>query len=432
MAEDGSRRRVRQPPSVPFLWEVRPGTPKKDWKPEPSPPIDPPLLLLPPPLLDGYGDGTFDEGQAATFRTDDDPFGFNANEPCSITRIPSRPVKFVASVPFVWEEKPGKPLPYFSPQRTDITDFLLPLPPPPSWNGYEEVSSTGSNDFSDGDADDKLEGAYKSDLQSFTFETCEPPPVPRVPSRPVKLVVSVPFRWEEKPGKPLSSFPPANYPKLDPYYNDVGDTDDGSQEGIFEWEIESFRFDTDEEGSFGSAQSLLANCLVPSSAISTAVPVEESAYSTMENSPELASSSSSSSSSSNLLSALETESSASSYAAMASGPVGPAFLEWLFPLFPPKSGILERSGSPKRAAASTATREVEGRDFGRESNGSLVWRRPTTLGELIMMSRRRSYRRKAVQMRKQNSSIVSKLQKKRKKTISSSCVVNIALASSYE
>lgn len=399
--------------SVPSVWEERPGTPLS---PPQAKPIDPPLLLLPPPLLDSHGDdtiGPFDDGQEATIGSNDESSGSDTNGPRSITRVPSRPVKLVASVPFVWEEKPGKPLPYFSPHDTSMIDLLLPLPPPPSWSSYEEVSSSGSNNVADGDADDEQEVAYKADVRSFTFETSESPPVPRVPSRRVKLVASVPFIWEEKPGKPLSSFPQANHapssvshdPKLD-LCNDLRDPDK-RQERISEWEIQSFRFDTDEDASSTSAHSLLANCLMPSSAISTAVPAEETAYSTNENSPKLASSSSTTS-----LSALETETDTSSYATGASGPVGPAFLEWLFPLFPPKSGFLERSGSPKREAASTANQEVEGRDFGHETNGSLILRRPTTLGELIMMSRRRSYRRKAVHMRKQNPSIVSQLQNK--------------------
>lgn len=57
------RKRERQTISIPFVWEVRPGLPKKDWKPDPR--------LVPP------------------------------TEP---------PVKLIVSVPFGWEEKPGTPL----------------------------------------------------------------------------------------------------------------------------------------------------------------------------------------------------------------------------------------------------------------------------------------------------------------------------------
>ncbi|KAL6637089.1 hypothetical protein ACP70R_024661 [Stipagrostis hirtigluma subsp. patula] len=64
------RERVKQQISVPFLWEVKPGAPKKDW-----------VISKPAP---------------------------------SVFACPS-PVKLVVSVPFQWEEKPGKPLQEASP-----------------------------------------------------------------------------------------------------------------------------------------------------------------------------------------------------------------------------------------------------------------------------------------------------------------------------
>lgn len=60
-------KRVRQQISVPFIWESKPGTPKRDWI---SNPVS--LISYPPPS-------------------------------------PS-PSKLVVSVPFQWEEEPGKPL----------------------------------------------------------------------------------------------------------------------------------------------------------------------------------------------------------------------------------------------------------------------------------------------------------------------------------
>lgn len=57
------RKRERQTISIPFIWEVKPGLPKKDWKPDPRP--------------------------------------VSPTEP---------PVKLIVSVPFGWEEKPGTPL----------------------------------------------------------------------------------------------------------------------------------------------------------------------------------------------------------------------------------------------------------------------------------------------------------------------------------
>ncbi|XP_051137842.1 uncharacterized protein LOC127256053 [Andrographis paniculata] len=70
------RSRDRQPISVPFIWEDKPGIPKKHWKPTPR--------LLP-----------------------ENP-------------IVAPPAKLVVSIPFGWEEKPGTPLPFFSkPDKQD-------------------------------------------------------------------------------------------------------------------------------------------------------------------------------------------------------------------------------------------------------------------------------------------------------------------------
>ncbi|KAL6847532.1 hypothetical protein ACP4OV_022558 [Aristida adscensionis] len=68
--EFNPRKRVEQQISVPFLWEVKPGAPKKDW-----------VISKPVP---------------------------------SVFACPS-PAKLVVSVPFQWEEKPGKPLQEASP-----------------------------------------------------------------------------------------------------------------------------------------------------------------------------------------------------------------------------------------------------------------------------------------------------------------------------
>ncbi|XP_078172886.1 uncharacterized protein LOC144566739 [Carex rostrata] len=64
-------KRVRQQISIPFIWESKPGTPKRDWI---SNPVS--LISYPPP---------------------------------SPSPSPS-PSKLVVSVPFEWEEEPGKPL----------------------------------------------------------------------------------------------------------------------------------------------------------------------------------------------------------------------------------------------------------------------------------------------------------------------------------
>ncbi|KAJ6294543.1 hypothetical protein OIU76_022594 [Salix suchowensis] len=96
---DSSRKKhVRQPPSVPFLWEVRPGVAKKDWKPEVS----------------------------------------------AVTPVQLPPVKLIASVPFNWEEKPGKPLSCFSqsPESAFVPAQanLLALP-------WHEDDDTGEESF---------------------------------------------------------------------------------------------------------------------------------------------------------------------------------------------------------------------------------------------------------------------------------------------
>lgn len=61
---DPRRLREKQPISVPFLWEEKPGTPKREW-----------AMAKPTPWV-----------------------------------IPPSPARLVVSVPFLWEEKPGKPL----------------------------------------------------------------------------------------------------------------------------------------------------------------------------------------------------------------------------------------------------------------------------------------------------------------------------------
>ncbi|KAJ1298989.1 hypothetical protein BS78_01G496700 [Paspalum vaginatum] len=72
LPEFNPRERVKQQISVPFLWEVKPGAPKRDWMISNPVPV---VLACPSPT----------------------------------------PTKLVVSVPFQWEEKPGKPLQEASP-----------------------------------------------------------------------------------------------------------------------------------------------------------------------------------------------------------------------------------------------------------------------------------------------------------------------------
>ncbi|KAG6660322.1 uncharacterized protein LOC122303162 [Carya illinoinensis] len=271
---NSNRKQARQPPSVPFLWEERPGIPKKDWKPGTSSVIRP---------------------------------------------APKPPVKLLVSVPFMWEEKPGTPLPSFSqsPPQESVPPARLSSPP--------------------------LLLAYACHYNDYDSN----------------------------------------------YYNDKGGNygGEGDEEGFFESDIETFSFETD--GSCSLAPSLLANCLVPLKAISTAIPVEKIAAS--EDSDQLETPSSPPS---------ETDSSTSSYVTGISSLVGASFLEHLFPLFPPSSGFLEKVGEE----GCKTSLEPKSKHCDLESNSIVVVRSPPTLGELIMMSRRRSYRRKAIQMRNQNLS----------------------------
>ncbi|XP_027364051.1 uncharacterized protein LOC113871264 [Abrus precatorius] len=278
MDETRKKKHVREPPSVPFIWEVKPGIPKKDWKPQIS----------------------------------------------SVDQFPKTPLKQIASVPFVWEEKPGKPLPKFSHVSVDH------VPPKPhkilihvaSSSGYSIACNYGHDD--DKHKESSIENVHQGGS----------------------------------------------------YNND--------SESITSLDFEAFSFDADE--SFSSVPSLLANCLVSSTKIATAIPLQKNSL-CKRNSDHLETPSSPASS--------ETDSSTSSYATGRSSPIGATFLECLFPLYPPKSGFLERDEHLEQVSSSLAS----SKDFDHEDCVSDMVRRPPTLGELIMMSRR-SYGRKAVQMKK--------------------------------
>lgn len=280
--EDPKKKRVRQPPSVPFLWEERPGMPKKDWK-----------------------------------------------DKASLSRPVPPPAKLVASIPFTWEEKPGKPLtsisqpPKESKRLTSNTNLIgAPLPLPPS----RCLEANGSyREFSDDDGDGgSIDETSKLDVEPFLFET--------------------------------------------------------------------------DDNSFSSPPSVLANLFLSSTTISTAVPVQM--ISSRDNSgPEIQSGLSSPAS--------DSKSSRSSSVSGTPSLVGASFLECLFPIIPPNSGFLEKVESSERKPSSVS--ELNATTVDRESNSSLTVRRPRTLGELMLMSRRMSCRRKAVHKRKQNLSMVTQM-----------------------
>ncbi|KAL6127027.1 hypothetical protein ACLB2K_075072 [Fragaria x ananassa] len=296
-----NKKQVREPPSVPFLWEERPGIPKKDWKPTVS----------------------------------------------SNSAAPIPPVKLIASVPFIWEEKPGTPLPYFmessSESATPEPMMLITYPSPPICSQHNDHGGEEYSDASNGndDGEDEIQSVFKLDMQAFNFET-----------------------------------------------DASNGNDDGEDEiqSVFKLDMQAFDFETDD--SFSSAPSLLANCLVSSLVISTAVPAPEDESDQTETDTPFSPLS-------------EAGSSTSSYATGTSSLVGGAFLECLFPLLPAKAGFLEKVGhSDNRTLTPQASKT---KYFDRETNGSVILS-SRTLGELILMSRKCSYRRKAVQMRKQNLS----------------------------
>lgn len=271
-----NRHRIKQPASVPFIWEVRPGVPKKDWKPNSSiSPVDP--IALPP-------------------------------------------VKLIASVPFKWEEMPGKPLPCF-PQAMPKEVPLLLLPPPPS---------------------------MLVDSQS-----------------PARTVYS------------------------QSYCNN-------SDDEMYDSYLDAWGFEFDEE-SISSASSLAANRVIPTLAITNSVPVEENVLVESTNGLLQAPGSP----------AYESDSSTSSYASYATGNtslVGAPFLERLFPLLSPKVSFLGKHGCEK--GTDSTPQPVPSKHLDSENERSLVMKRPSTLGELILMSRRRSYNRKYNLMREQDLSMV--------------------------
>lgn len=212
--------------------------------------------------------------------------------------------------------------------------------------------------------------------------------------RPVKYVASVPFKWEEKPGTPLRCFaseskepqipetvpenkslppPPAFFAKIE--YDDSDDdssyADDYEEpDWISEWGSEALSIQTEES-------------------FSTAVPLQNPFVNSLKETP----------------GSPESSSSPSKYAAGSAASLrGATFLEYLFPLFPPKSGFLDKPDNSEEKAQ-VPEREppisAEHKKLGGDCRRSGAIRRPLTLQELIMLSQRRC-RRKAVHIKKQN------------------------------
>ncbi|KAM0950256.1 hypothetical protein DsansV1_C04g0039501 [Dioscorea sansibarensis] len=110
--EDHSKKRERQTISVPFLWEERPGNPKKEWA---------------------------------------------SKGPAPFYTVPSQP-KLVVSIPFQWEQEPGKPLlhlPLSSHEISSITASLSynPIIEENIYSEEEKLSSQTENRYSVSETD---------------------------------------------------------------------------------------------------------------------------------------------------------------------------------------------------------------------------------------------------------------------------------------
>ncbi|KAJ0922427.1 hypothetical protein HanPSC8_Chr05g0203671 [Helianthus annuus] len=187
---------------------------------------------------------------------------------------------------------------------------------------------------------------------------------------PVKLIASVPFMWEEKPGTPLpgpfshqtpepevtTPSPPylQQHTKNNPFCDSDSDTDLDQEQNQASNQLTIYR--NNNPFCDSSDDELQA----PSSP------------------------------------AWETESVASSYATGTTSLAGSSFLECMFPLMTPKTSFLESVGCAKTRVPTTnsCTQIVS---YGGE-------RKPLTLGELIMMSRRRSYLKRAIESQEYNHS----------------------------
>lgn len=193
---------------------------------------------------------------------------------------------------------------------------------------------------------------------------------PTIPT-PTKLVVSVPFGWEEKPGTPLPYFTkPQN--ELSQKKHNVACTSDSahSDQSNQYSDSESDRSSNQTDESFISAPSLMSN--------ESVIHNQQQGYETCS-------------------------SFNSTYATESRRLAGASFLEWLFPL------LATNSSSPDKVQLletdPTRTDGTKGAEFRPESNRCEVSRPLLTLGELIVMSRRMSCRRKVMSMQKQSSMV---------------------------
>ncbi|KAG9159710.1 hypothetical protein Leryth_017410 [Lithospermum erythrorhizon] len=216
---------------------------------------------------------------------------------------------------------------------------------------------------------------------------------------PVKFIASIPFQWEEKPGIPLPCFSPATPQRVDiicplsPPKCSEDDDDSSRVDGcggrgdtencneISESELDIYEYYSDD--SFSSAPSIIENGGISTFEISNVAPLQ-----------------------STLSPASQAESSTSSYATGSASIGGNSFLEWLFPLLTPSGDAkFNRKVATQEKINTSNCSKKHTEEPNHETKDIAIISSPLTLGELIMMSRRRSYQRKAMRRMKSNHSM---------------------------
>ncbi|ONK56277.1 uncharacterized protein A4U43_C10F5940 [Asparagus officinalis] len=127
--------REKQTISIPFLWEEKPGTPKKEWIL-----TKPTQWIIPPPS----------------------------------------PTKLIVSVPFLWEEKPGKPLPQLS---NPSSSFLHEIEYQQSDESLSDVCSSYFEDWhslseTDGRGSSSGSVTRNASIDALAMERLYPLPLP--------------------------------------------------------------------------------------------------------------------------------------------------------------------------------------------------------------------------------------------------------------
>ncbi|KAJ8536714.1 hypothetical protein K7X08_035115 [Anisodus acutangulus] len=223
---------------------------------------------------------------------------------------------------------------------------------------------------------------------------------------PVKLIASVPFEWEEKPGTPLPLFsqtsPHENIIGLPSTVRDVQESRDDFWAGIDQYidqhgqheEDEMSESEVEASDSESIYESFNSATFIPTLDLSSAVPVEQTSPTADIHDSQLTGPLSPTS---------ETGSSLLSYATGTTSLVGTAFLEKLFPLLSPNTSFLQNCSNPEKGGPHVPPKALNNNQE-HDNNCSIKIRHALTLGELITMSRRSSYQRKTIQMQKRSFS----------------------------